>query len=160
MELIVVLGVVGLLLGFGGYNYSRAYRNNQIDRTESELRDMSNSFQSYILDYGRITIKPDINYNNNINEIIEKLNNDYLNYGVELSQISDDKKSFELITQKKTDPWNNKYKIYVYTYDENDSSSIDGLIIIASNGEDGISNGSEYKNSNYGDDVLAIIEPN
>ena len=157
MELIIVLGITALLLGFGGYSYSKAYRNNQIDRTESELRDMSNSFQAYILDYGRISISPDINYNNSVDKIIETLNNDYLNYSVELSKISDDKKSFELVTQKKTDAWNNPYKIYIYT---DEGTGIDGLIIIASCGEDSSSNGTEYKNGNYGDDVLAIIEPN
>ena len=35
-----------------------------------------------------------------------------------------------------------------------------GLVIISSSGKDSQSNRAEYKNGDYGDDVIAIINPN
>lgn len=160
LELIIVMAVSAILLGFGGFEYHKAYRNNQIDRAESDIRDMSLSFQNYLLDYGKIVLASDINYKNSVKEVVQILNDNYMNYGVELASVAEDNKSFEIITKNKTDPWNNQYKINIYTYDGDDKSSIDGLIIISSAGEDGRFNDVYYKNSNYGDDVIAVIEPN
>lgn len=160
IELIVVMAVSAILLGFGGFEYHKAYRNNQIDRAESDIRDMSLSFQNYLLDYGKIVLTNDVNYKNSVKEIVQILNDDYLNYGVKISNFTSDNKSFELITQNKTDPWNNRYKINIYTYAGDDKNSVDGLIIISSAGEDGSFNDAYYKNSDYGDDIIAVIEPN
>ena len=41
-----------------------------------------------------------------------------------------------------------------------DSSSMPGLVIISSYGKDGTSNKTEYKNGDYGDDVIAVVNPN
>ena len=63
-------------------------------------------------------------------------------------------------TKVKEDPWGNKYEFYIYTYSGLDATSMPGLVIISSYGKDSVSNKAEYKNGDYGDDVIAIINPN
>lgn len=159
VEMLAVVLIVGILTVTGFSTYNTVWRNNQIDTAETDLRDISSAISSYLIDYGNITIANDINFENVLNEIIELLNKQYLNYEIETDVIASDKKSVKLMTRHKTDPWKNKYHISIYTYNGDDKTSVPGLVIITSYGADGKSSIATYKDGNYGDDIVAITEP-
>ena len=159
IEILVTIAIIGLLITNTVVTYNRVWRNSQIDNCESDLREISNSLSSFFVDYGNIIIKDDINYDAVLNETVEILNKQYLTHQIVVTEISPDKRSVKLTTKTKTDPWKGKYQINIYTYDGDDKESVSGLIIISSNGVDSISSKETYKDGNYGDDVIAIVEP-
>jgi len=159
VEILAVLVIAGIIISGTAVTYNRVWHNNQTDIAENDLRDISNAFSSYLIDYGNITISDDINYETVIEEIAEVLNKQYLTHEIKIDEISSDKKSVKLSTKTKTDPWNSQYQIDIYTYDGADRESIAGLIIVSSRGVDGKSNKANYKNGNYGDDIVAVLEP-
>jgi len=159
VEMLLVLLVISILTASGFVTYNTVWRNHQIDTAETDLRDISSAVSSYLIDYGNLTIANDINFGNVLNEIVEILNKQYLTYEIETEEIASDKKSVKLITKHKTDPWKSKYRISIYTYNGDDKTSIPGLVIITSYGVDGKSSMATYKDGNFGDDIVAIVEP-
>ena len=159
VEILGVTSLVGILITMTAIGINRAWQNNCIDVCESELRDMTTGLKSYFTDYGNIVIAPDMNYENVLNETIDLLNKQYLTCEFEVDEIAADKKSAKISTKIKTDPWNNKYNAAIYTYDGEDKFGIPGLVIISSSGKDGQSSATTYKDSNYGDDIIAVVEP-
>ena len=160
VEILAVLTISGILIVGTVVGVNTLWQNNRVDICESEMREFSNAFKSYFTDYGSITIADDGNYENVINAVVELLNSKYLSCDIEVTNIADDKKSVTLKTKIKEDPWGNKYELYIYTYSGADSTSMPGLVIVSSRGRDSISNKSEYKDGNYGDDVITVIKPN
>lgn len=160
VEILAVLAISGILLVGTAVGVNTLWQNNRVDICESEMRDFTNGFKSYLTDYETIKAEPDSNYENVMNAVVELLNTKYLSCDVEIDTISDDKKSIILKTKLKEDPWGNKYEIYIYTYSGADATTTPGLVIISSCGKDAVSNKSEYKDGDYGDDVIAIINPN
>lgn len=160
VEILAVTAITGILVVGTAIGVNRLWQNNRIDICESELRDFSNSLKSYFTDYGAIKINADSNYENVVNETVELLNSKYLSCDTELDGISDDKKSFRIKTKLKEDPWGNRYEFDIYTYSGTGAESKTGLAIISSCGPDSKSNKTEYKNGNYGDDIIAVINPN
>ena len=159
VEMLAVIAVVGIITAGSYMSLNRTWRNNQTDICESDLRSLSGGFSSYFVDYGNIVIPNDINYNNVLDGVVNTLNRSYLSNEIVVTAISSDKKNVELTTKTKKDPWGNKYVIDVYTYNGADKESVPGLVIIYSKGVDGVSSLSNYKNGNYGDDVVAVVEP-
>jgi len=159
VEILAVTALCGILITATAISLNKVWQNNQIDVCESELREVTNGFKSYLIDYGNIVILNDMNYDNVANEMLETLNKQYLPFDFAINKTADDKKSVSLISKLKTDPWNAKYKINIYTYDGGDKDSIPGLVVISSSGIDGKSNLETYKENNYGDDIAAIVEP-
>lgn len=159
IEILVVIAIIGILSASGIVTYNTVWRNHQTDTAETDLRDMSSAFSSYLIDYGNIIIADDLNYENVLNEILELLNKQYLSYEIEIDEIATDKRSVKLTTKHKTDPWKRKYHISIYTYNGDDKDSIPGLVIITSNGVDGKSSMATYRNGNFGDDIVAVLEP-
>ena len=141
IEILAVTALCGILITSTAISLNKMWQNSQIDMCESELRELTNGFKSYFVDYGSIVITNDLNYETALNEI---LNN---------------KKSVSLISKLKTDPWHGKYKVNIYTYDGVDKDSTSGLVVVSSNGIDAKSNLNTYKENNYGDDIVAIVEP-
>lgn len=160
VEILAVLAISGILLVGTAVGVNTLWQNNRVDICESEMRDFTNGFKSYLTDYETIKAEPDSNYEDVMNAVVELLNSKYLSCDVEIDTIADDKKSITLKTKVKEDPWGNKYEFYIYTYSGPDATSMPGLVIISSYGKDSVSNKSEYKNGDYGDDVIAIINPN
>ena len=160
VEILAVLTISGILIVGTVVGVNTLWQNNRVDICESEMREFSNAFKSYFTDYGSITIADDGNYENVINAVVELLNSKYLSCDIEVTNLADDKKSVTLKTKIKEDPWGNKYELYIYTYSGADSTSMPGLVIVSSRGRDSISNKSEYKDGNYGDDVITVIKPN
>lgn len=160
VEILAVLAITGILIVGTAVGVNTLWQNNRVDICESELRDFSNSFKSYITDYRAIVISPDSNYENVLSETAEILSRKYLSCDIEIKEVSDDKRSATLQTKLKEDPWGNQYEFYIYTYEGEDAESMPGLIIISSCGKDAKSNKHEYKDGNYGDDVIAVIKPN
>lgn len=160
VEILAVLAISGILLVGTAVGVNTLWQNNRVDICESEMRDFTNGFKSYLTDYETIKAEPDSNYENVMNAVVELLNTKYLSCDVEIGTISDDKKSIILKTKLKEDPWGNKYEIYIYTYSGADATTTPGLVIISSCGKDAVSSKSEYKDGDYGDDVIAIINPN
>ena len=160
VEILAVVAITGILITGTAVGVNALWQNNRVDICESEMRDFANSFKSYLTDYNSIEIAPDSNYESVVSEIIELLNSKYLSCDVELSEIAADKKSFCLNTKIKQDPWGSKYKFYIYTYSGEDLESLPGLVIISSQGKDSKSNAAEYKNGDYGDDIVTVIKPN
>lgn len=159
VEILVTIAVIGILITCTAVTYNRVWRNSQIDTCESDLRDISSSFSSFFVDYGNIVIKDDTNYEAVLDETVEILNKQYLTHQIAVTEIATDKKSVKLTTKTKNDPWGNKYNFDIYTYSGDDKESIPGLILIYSKGVDGKSNHTTYKEQNFGDDVIAIVEP-
>lgn len=159
VEILVTIAIIGIIITNTVVTYNRVWRNSQIDNCESDLRDISNSFSSFFVDYGNIIIQDDINYEAVLNETVEILNKQYLTHQIVVSEIATDKRSVKLTTKNKNDPWGNHYNLDIYTYNGDDKESIAGLIMICSKGADGKSNLTTYKDGNYGDDLIAIIEP-
>jgi prepilin-type N-terminal cleavage/methylation domain-containing protein len=159
VEILITLAVISIVITGSTVTYNKVWRNNQIDICESDLRDLSSGFSSFFIDYGNIVIKPDANYETVLNETIDILNKQYLTNQIVVIEIATDKKSAKLITKNKSDPWGNKYNFNIYTYDGDDKDSVSGLILIYSKGADGKSNHTTYKDQNFGDDVIAIVEP-
>ena len=157
VEILAVLAVAGILITGIAVSFNKAWQNNRVDACESELREMVTAFKSYITDYGNITVDSSMDYDTVINEVVSTLNSKYLPYDVEKTGVSADGKSITLKTKLKTDPWNNKYSLHIYTAQE---GTVPGLIVIASSGADSKSNETEYSSENYGDDIVAIIKPN
>ena len=157
VEILAVLAVAGILITGIAVSFNKAWQNNRVDACESELREMVTAFKSYITDYGNITVDSSMDYDTVINEVVSTLNSKYLPYDVEKTGVSADGKSITLKTKLKTDPWNNKYSLHIYTAQE---GTVPGLIVIASSGPDSKSNETEYSSENYGDDIVAIIKPN
>lgn len=160
VEILAVLAICSILFVGTAFGVNTLWQNNRVDICESEMRDFTNAFKSYFTDYSTITAEPDGNYEDVMNEVLELLNSKYLPCEVEVFQVADDKKSITLRTKLKEDPWGNKYEFNIYTYSDEDSTSLPGLVIISSSGRDSKSNKAEYKTGNYGDDVIAVINPN
>jgi len=160
VEILAVVAISGILLVGTAVGVNTLWQNNRVDICESEMRDFTNAFKSYLTDYETIKAEPDSNYEDVMNAVVELLNSKYLSCDVEIDTVADDKKSITLKTKIKEDPWGNKYEFYIYTYSGADGTSMPGLVIISSYGKDSKSNKSEYKTGNYGDDVIAIINPN
>ena len=160
VEILAVLAITGILTVGTAVGVNRMWQNNRIDICESEMRDFTMAFKSYYTDYKKLEILPDTNYDTVIAEVVELLNDKYLSCDIEIAEIAEDKKSVRLVSSIKKDPWNNKYEFNIYTYSGAGSTSMPGLVIISSYGKDSKSNKAEYKNGNYGDDVIAIINPN
>ena len=160
VEILAVVAISGILLVGTAVGVNTLWQNNRVDICESEMRDFTNAFKSYLTDYETIKVEPDSNYEDVMNAVVELLNSKYLSCDVEIDTVADDKKSITLKTKIKEDPWGNKYEFYIYTYSGADGTSMPGLVIISSYGKDSKSNKSEYKTGNYGDDVIAIINPN
>jgi prepilin-type N-terminal cleavage/methylation domain-containing protein len=159
VEILVALAVISIVITGSAVTYNKSWQNNQIDICESDLRDLSSGFSSFFIDYGNIIIKPDANYETVLNETINILNKQYLTNQIVVTEIATDKKSVKLTTKNKSDPWGSKYNFNIYTYDGDDKDSISGLILIYSIGADGKSSHTTYKDQNFGDDVIAIVEP-
>lgn len=157
VEILAVLAVAGILITGIAVSFNKAWQNNRVDACESELREMVTAFKSYITDYGNITVDSSMDYDTVIDEVVSTLNSKYLPYDVEKTGVSADGKSIMLKTKLKTDPWNNKYSLHIYTAQE---GTVPGLIVIASSGPDSKSNETEYSSENYGDDIVAVIKPN
>lgn len=160
VEILAVLAISGILFAGTVFGVNTLWQNNRVDICESEIRNFTNGFKSYLTDYKMITAKSDTNYTNVMDSIVELLNSKYLTDDLEIESIGEDKKSITLKTKIKEDPWGNKYEFYIYTYPGEDSSSMPGLIIISSYGKDSKSNKTEYKNGDYGDDIIAVVNPN
>lgn len=159
VEILGVVALIGILITVTAVHMNTAWRNNQIDVCESELRDMSAGFKSYLTDYGSIAVSSDINYEAVVTEVTALLNKQYLPCEFQIDEIAGDRKSIKLSATKKSDPWGNKYKAAVYTYSAEDRDNVTGLIIITSSGPDGKSNAETYKDGNYGDDIIVVVEP-
>ena len=157
VEILMVLAIAGILIVGTAVGFNKAWQNNRVDTCESELREMVTAFKSYITDYGNITIDSSMDYDTVIDEVVNTLNSKYLPYNLEKTGVSSDGKSVMLKTKVKTDPWNNKYSLHIYTSKE---GTVPGLIVIASSGPDSKSNETQYSRENYGDDIVAIIKPN
>lgn len=157
VEIMIAIAVTGILFTGAAVSFNKAWQNNRIDACESELREMATAFKSYITDYGNITVDSSMNYDAVTDEIISTLNSKYLPYDVEKTGVSADGKSITLRTKIKTDPWNNKYSLHIYTASE---GTVPGLIVIASSGSDSKSNETQYSSENYGDDIVVVIKPN
>ena len=160
VEILAVIAITGILLVGTVAGVNTLWQNNRVDICESEMRDFTNGFKSYLTDYETINAEPDSNYEDVMKAVVELLNSKYLSCDVEIDSISDDKRSVTLKTSVKKDPWGNKYEFYIYTYSGDDATSMPGLVIISSYGKDSVSNKAEYKNGDYGDDVIAIVNPN
>ena len=159
VEILAVMAVIGILITGTAVSLNKAWENSKTDTCESELREMTTAFKGYFTDYGNIVIEPDANYENVLDEIVNVLNKKYLPYDVKVTKISDDKKCVYLETKIKEDPWNNVYKISIYTYDGEDKDSISGLVVISSAGRDAKSSEDTYKENDFGDDIIAVVEP-
>lgn len=159
VEILAVMAIIGILITGTAIALNQAWENSKTDTCESELREMTTALKSYFTDYGNIIIEPDTNYENTLNEIVNVLNKKYLPYEVKVTQISDDRKSVNLETKIKEDPWNNIYKISMYTYGGEDRDSISGLVVISSAGRDAKSNETAYCVNDFGDDIIAVVEP-
>lgn len=157
VEILMVLAIAGILIVGTAVGFNKAWQNNRVDTCESELREMVTAFKSYITDYGNITIDPSMDYDTVIDEVVNTLNSKYLPYDVEKTGVAADGKSVTLATKVKTDPWNNKYSLHIYTSKE---GAVPGLIVIASSGADSKSNEAQYSSENYGDDIVAVVKPN
>ena len=160
VEILAVLAISGILLCGTVIGINTVWQNNRIDVCESEMRDFTNGLKSYFTDYGPITIEPDSNYENVLNSVVELLNTKYLFCDIEIEEISDAKNCVTLKTKIKEDPWGNKYEFFIYTYSAEDHISKPGLVIISSYGKDSKSNKAEYKDGDYGDDIIAVVNPN
>ena len=160
VETLGVLAIVSIIVTALSVGVNKIWQNNRVDICESELREMVTGFKSYFTDYSNIVISPDTNYENVLDETIELLNTKYLPYEVAVSHIAADKKSVTLETVVKTDPWNQKYRMSIYTYDGADADSIPGMVVVTSNGIDSMSSQDGYSSGDFGDDVIAVIEPN
>lgn len=160
IEILAVTALCGILIVSSAIPLNKVWRNNQIDVCESELREIVNGFKSYFVDYGNIVIADDTNYETVLHETLNTLNRQYLPYEFTVDSVANGKRSVSLMSKLKTDPWNEKIKIHIYTYDGEDKESTSGLVVVSSNGIDSKSNLSTYKDNNYGDDIVAIIEPN
>ena len=159
IETLAVLSIIGILITVSAVTYNRAWRNNQIDIAESDLREMASAFSSYIIDYGNIIVTDDMNYEAVLEETVGLLNRQYLTYELEVEKIAEDRRSVRLRTKVKADPWKHRYEINIYTYDGPDKESVSGLVVISSYGIDGTSQRALYQEDAYGDDIIAIVEP-
>lgn len=159
IEILAVTALCGILIVSSAISLNKVWQNNQIDVCESELREIVNGFKSYFVDYGNIVIFDDANYETVLNETLNTLNRQYLPYEFTVDSVANDKRSASLISKLKTDPWKEKFKMHIYTYDGEDKESTSGLVVVSSSGIDAKSNLSTYKDNNYGDDIVAIIEP-
>ena len=157
IEIIAVLSVIGIIITGTAVSLKRSWQNTRIDTCESDLREMTAGFRNYLIDRGNIVLEPDEDYESNLNKTIELLNKEYMPYEIKIESISTDKKSACLKTKIKEDPWNNKYEIQIYTSPEN--TNLKGLAVIISCGPDGKSNSEKYKDEDFGDDIIAVIEP-
>lgn len=158
VELLTVTAIISILITASAIPLNRLWRNNQVDICESEIRELTAGLKSYITDYGGIVIANDMNYETVAGELINILNKQYFPYELRLDSIAADKRSMVLSTKIKMDPWGGHYKLSVYTYNGSDHDSIPGLVIISSSGVDGQSSIGTYKDGEYGDDVLAVME--
>ena len=159
IEIMAVVSILGILLTLSVITYNQAWKNNQIDIAESELREMASAFSGYIIDYGNITAADDMNFETVIEETVDLLNRQYLANEIKIEEVAADRRSVRLRTKTKADPWKHNYEINIYTYDGEERESISGLVVIASYGIDGTSQRANYHNDNYGDDIIAIVEP-
>ena len=159
VEILAVIAIIGILITGTAISINRAYQNNRIDTCESELREMTTAFKNYYTDYGNIIIEPDLNYETVAEETVEILNKKYLPYSIDIKEISNDKKRIKLETSVKNDPWNQKYQLDIYTYAGDDAEGVPGLVVISSNGQDAKSSRENYSENEFGDDIIAVIEP-
>lgn len=157
MATIVIIGVI-TVAAYGAYD--TAVTNAKIDATETDLRAYSQSISSYFADYTEIKIDDTLTddaYNTKADEIVDLLNRQYLPTNIERVETASDRTSFTCETTFKKDPWNNKYQVYVNTKAATGLPA--GTVIIASYGKDGLSSSSTYVSGEFGDDILAIVEP-
>lgn len=157
MATIVIIGIV-TVIGYGAYDTT--VTNAKIDATETDLRAYSQSISSYFTDYTEIKIDDTLTddaYNAKADEIVDLLNRQYLPTDIRRVETATDRTSFTCETTFKKDPWNKKYMVYVNTKAATGLPA--GTVIVASFGKDGISSSSTYSSGDFGDDILAIIEP-
>lgn len=159
VELLGVMAISGILIAGTAVGMNRVWLNNRIDTCESELREMTAAVKNYHTDCGNLTLDADDTYDVKLAEAVGILNDEYMPYELEISQIGADMKSAALCTKLKEDPWGNKYMLRLYTYDGEDAESVPGMAAIASAGPDGVFETDGYASGDFGDDVLAIIEP-
>ena len=160
VEIMVVIVIIGIVTvaGYGAYN--TAITNSKIDATETDLRAYSQSISSYFADYTNIKIDDTLTeaaYNDRADEIVDLLNRQYLPTNIVRVETASNKTNFTCETTFKKDPWNNKYMVYINTKDATGLPA--GTVIIASYGKDGISSSSTYSSGDFGDDIIAIVEP-
>lgn len=157
VEVLGVMALAGILCIGLAVSGNRIWQNNRIDICESELREMTTAFKSYLTDYGSPVIEPDVNYEPVLEEIIEILNQKYLPYTIEKQETAADKTSVHLKTSVKKDPWGNPYDLYIYTAEN--AENVPGLVIMISSGKNGQCSRATYASGNFGDDVIALVEP-
>ncbi|MDD6482954.1 MAG: prepilin-type N-terminal cleavage/methylation domain-containing protein [Clostridiales bacterium] len=161
VEVMIVTAIISLLCIISFTAYNAIHKNNSVDNCEMTLRDIASGYQSYIIDYGKINLAATSSYETAVNNVLSVLNRYYFNDEVECTGIDESGyKSFEAKTKIKMDPWGNPYYLSVYTYDGEDSDNVVGLMVIHSNGPDGVSSADTYSESKCGDDVIAIVKPN
>ena len=85
VEILATVVIIGILTTVVSVSYNRAWLNSQTDSCESELRDMSNAFSSFFMDYGNIVIKPDDHYEAVLEDILEILNKQYLPHHIKVT---------------------------------------------------------------------------
>lgn len=158
-EILCAIAVIGILITGTVIGVNRLWQNNRIDICEADMREMTTGIKNYLTDYGVIEIEATDYYRDTAEEIVNELNRMYLPYKVNIVSIAGDRRSMELKTTLKDDPWGNSYQLNIYTYNGADADVPCGVVIISSNGADSISNKDSYSDDDYGDDVIAIVEP-
>lgn len=160
VEIMVTIVIIGIVTVAAYGAYDTAVTNSKIDAAESDLRAYSQSISSYFSDYTEIKIDDTLTetaYNDKADEIVDLLNRQYLPTNIKRIDTASNKASFTCETTFKKDPWSNKYLVYINTKAATGLPA--GTVIIASYGKDGISSSSTYASGEFGDDIIAIIEP-
>ena len=67
VEILAVLAISGILLVGTAVGVNTLWQNNRVDICESEMRDFTTGFKSYLTDYKTIKAEPDSNYENVMN---------------------------------------------------------------------------------------------
>lgn len=167
-EILIVIALIGILTTILAVSLNSFWSNQNIDKCENELRIMINDFNSYMVDYGNITVEPNMTedeYKDNVKYFIEEFNSEYATYALDVNSLEvtkDDSTgvdlyvAFRVTTKTKVDPWREKYIVDVNT---STLSTGGGTIVVHSNGPDNDSSAIDYKNGNMGDDILLIVQP-
>ena len=159
VELLGVMAISGILIAGTAVGMNRVWLNNRIDTCESELREMTAAVKNYHTDCGNLTLDASDTYDAKLAETVGILNDEYMPYELEITEIGTDRKSAVMNTKLQADPWGNRYMLRAYTYDGADADSVPGMVVIASAGPDGVFETDSYSSGNFGDDILAIVEP-
>lgn len=160
VELLGVMAISGILVAGTVVGMNRVWLNNRIDTCESELREMTAALKSYHIDCGKLVLDADDSFETKLSQAVGILNDEYMPYELEFVSAAEDKKSAVLQTKLKDDPWGNRYQLRVYTYAGTDAESVPGMIIISSGGADRVIDSDSYSSGSFGDDVIAVVEPN